>query len=145
MQVLVRLSGHVEVDDDVDLFDVDSATKEISRDHDAVLALFEALIDLQPVRLRHRAEAGHTRELLTLDDLVELLGGGLRLGEDDDLVELEVVEQLDELLDLLGVLQLHEVLLEAVEGQLRVRVDVHLKGVLHEHLADLLGLIRQGG
>ena len=145
MKILVRLARHIEVDNDVNLFDIDTSTEQVCADHDSIFALLEASIDLESLLLRHGLEAGDTGELLTLDDLVKLLGVILRLGENNNLVEFEIVEQLDELLDLLVLVKLHVVLLEAVEVELGVVIDVHFEGVLHEHLADLLGLVRQRG
>ena len=68
----------------------------------------------------------------------------MRLREDDNLVELKVVEKLDQLLGLGVLVKLDEVLLEAVQGELGVAADIQLEWVLHEHLADALGLVRQG-
>jgi hypothetical protein len=65
--------------------------------------------------------------------------------EDDDLIELDVVEQFDELLDLLGVLELDVVLLETMEGQLGVTIDEKFERLLHEESADVLGFIVHSG
>lgn len=145
MQILVGFARHIEVDDDVDLLDIDTSTEQIRADHDSVLALLEARVDLNALGLRHGLAADDAGELLAADDLVQLLGVVLRLGEHDDLVEFEVVEQLNKLLNLLVLVELHVVLLETVQVELSVAVDVHFEGVLHEHLADLLCLLRQGG
>jgi len=111
VEVLIRLARHVEVDDDIDLLNVDAAAKQVRGHHDAVLTFLEALVDLEPLLLREGAEAGDGRELLTLDDLVQLLGSGLCLRKHDDLVELEVIEQLDQLLGLGLFFELDKVLL----------------------------------
>lgn len=92
MQILVALFRHIKVDDDVDLLDVDASTEQVCADHDSILALLEARVDLETLLLRHGLEAGDTGESLALNDLVQFLRVLLRLGEDDDLIELEVVE-----------------------------------------------------
>ena len=69
----------------------------------------------------------------------------LGLGENDDLVEVNIVQKLDELSDFLGLLELDEVLLQAVKGQLGLLVDEELLWVLHVHPADVFGLGGKGG
>ena len=49
-----------------------------------------------------------------------------------NLVELQNVEQFKQLPVFLGVLELHVMLLEAVQGQLGLVVNVNLHRVLHE-------------
>ena len=83
--------------------------------------------------------------MLSPNDLVEFLGMLLLLGEDDNLVELEIIKQLDELPDLLVVVELDIVLLEAVQGQLGLVVDVQLEWVLAELLTNFLGALGQSG
>lgn len=143
MQVLVRVKRHVVVDNDVDLLNVDTSTQQVGANHDSVFTLLELVVDLEPILHLHATEACDAWEFLLLDNLVQLLGIVLLVGEDDDLVELEVVEQVDQLHDLLLLVQLHVVLLQTVQVQLRFVIDVELKRILHEHLADIFGLLRE--
>jgi hypothetical protein len=82
-------------------------------------------------------------EIALAQELVQLGGSDRALHEDDDLVELELVEQLVELTVLLLLIQLDVVLLETMECQLRLVVDVNLKRVLHELLANRSHLLRE--
>lgn len=67
------------------------------------------------------------------------------LHEYDDLVELEVVEQVVQLAVLLSLAKLDVVLLQTVQGKLRLVIDVDLERVAHELLADRAGFLGQGG
>jgi len=67
------------------------------------------------------------REVALLQQSVELSSTSDRLDEDADLVELELVEQVVELPVLLLLLELEEVLLETVQGQLCLVIDVDLE------------------
>lgn len=60
--------------------------------------------------------------------------------EDHHLIELEVIKKIDQLLDLLVLIQLHEVLLQSMQVQFGVIVNVELEWVLHEHLAHFFGI-----
>jgi hypothetical protein len=50
VQIFVALLGHVEVDYDVDLLDIDSAAKKLSRNQDAILELLKAVVDFKSVK-----------------------------------------------------------------------------------------------
>ena len=73
--------------------------------------------------------------------LVKLGGAQGRLDKDDDLVELQFVKKLVELPVLLALLHLGVVLLETMKSELRILIDIVLRGVLHELLADGLDFI----
>jgi hypothetical protein len=47
MEIGVRIEGHIEVEDDVDLLNIDAAAEKFSGHQNAVTELLEALIDLQ--------------------------------------------------------------------------------------------------
>lgn len=115
MQVLVRLSRHIVIDDDVDLLNIDSTTQQVSANHDSVLALLELVVHLESLGHSQAAETCYARKLLFLDDLIQLLGVLLLVREDDHLVELEVIQEIDQLHDLLLLVQLHVVLLQTVQ------------------------------
>ena len=68
-----------------------------------------------------------TREVARDEKLVKFNGTRHRLDEDDDLVELERIEKLVELAVLLVLVELHEVLLETVQRELRLIVDEDLQ------------------
>mmetsp|Transcript_39396 Transcript_39396/g.51560 ORF Transcript_39396/g.51560 Transcript_39396/m.51560 type:complete len:390 (+) Transcript_39396:638-1807(+) len=141
MQVGVGVEGHVEVEDDVDLLDVDAATEELRGHEDAVAELLEALVDFQSVFERHLGVDGLGGDGVFVEDLVELDGVVDVADEDDDLVELQLVDQVHELGDLVALLQRHVVLAETMQGQLALFLDEHLGGVAHELAARLLDLV----
>ena len=76
-----------------------------------------------------------------MDDLVQFLGVLLLLGEDYNLVKLEVIKKLNKFLDFLRVVKLHVVLFETMQSQLGVVVDVKLERIFTELLADILGIL----
>lgn len=84
-------------------------------------------------------------EVALAEQLVQLVGTLSALNEDDDLVELKVVKEVVQLAVLLLLAELDVVLLQTVEGELGVVVDVDLKRVTHELLADGADLLGQGG
>lgn len=96
-----------------------------------------------PLLLLQTAVNGDGRKVAVDEQFVERGGARHRLDEDDELVELERVEKVDELAVLGRLLELHVVLLEAVERQLGALVDVDLVRVVHELLADRAHLGRQ--
>lgn len=52
VQVFVALFGHVEVEHDVDLLNVDAAGEEFGGDQNAVLELLEAVVDFDSAQSR---------------------------------------------------------------------------------------------
>ena len=82
-------------------------------------------------------------EVALAQQLVQLVGTYGALDEDDHLVELEAVQQLVKLPVLLRLAELDVVLLQSVQGELRVIVDVHLQRVPHELLANRSDLLRE--
>ena len=85
------------------------------------------------------------REVTLAEKLVELSGAQGALHKDNDLVKLHIVKKLIELAVLLLLIKLDVVLLETVQGKLGVIINVNLKRVLHELLANRADLLGQGG
>lgn len=85
------------------------------------------------------------REVTLAEELVELSGAQGALDKDDDLVKLHIVKKLVELAVLLLLIKLDVVLLKTVQGELGVVINVNLKRVLHELLADRADFLGQGG
>jgi len=50
MEVRVRVVGHVVVEDDVDLLDVDAAGEDVRGHEESELELLEGLVDLDSAR-----------------------------------------------------------------------------------------------
>ena len=49
VQVRIRLSRHVKVEDHIDLFDIDSSSEDVSSNHDPVLELLEVIVPLDSI------------------------------------------------------------------------------------------------
>jgi len=141
VEVLIRLVWHVEVDDNVDLFNVDSSSQQISGDHDSVLDVFEIVVDLESLLHGQVFEASATWEFLSNKDVVQFLSILLCFSEDDHLVELSVVEDIDQLLDLFVLFELHKVLLKTMQVELGLTLYNELKWLLHVESTRLFGLI----
>jgi hypothetical protein len=98
-----------------------------------------------PVFLRQARVHGNAGEVALAEKSVKLRAASSTLDEDDDLVELELIEQVVELAVLLALAEANIVLLQSVQRQLGVVVDVQLKRVLHELLADRARCLRERG
>ena len=88
---------------------------------------------------------GDAGKVALAKELVQLSGSECALHKDDDLVELEVVEQVIQLPVLLTLAQLDVILLQAMKGELGLVIDVDLKRILHELLADRPDFLRECG
>jgi len=145
VKVRISLVGHVVVDGDVDALNINSATKDVSRDTDASLEVLELLVAFDTFFLLDTGVDSGTGEVALAQKVVELLASLGRANEDDDLVELQLIKEVVELPVLLTLVKLHVVLLQTVKGQLLLVVNVDLERVLHELLAGLADLLCQGG
>ena len=162
MEIRVGIGGEIVVDGQVDALNVDTATEDIRGDANSLVKLLEFLVPTDtatllarklseekdryiPLFLGHARMDGDRGEVALPKELVKLGGADGALHKDDDLVELQLVEELVESAVLLLLLELDEVLLQAVKGEFGVLVDVVLGRVLHELAADGLDLLGQGG
>ena len=145
MEVRVGVSWQVVVDGQVDTLDIDSTTEYVGCDTDTLVELLELLVALDTLFLADTGVHRDRWEVALAEELVQLGGAHCRLDEDDDLVELEVVQELVELTVLLALAELDVVLLETVEGELGLVVDVNLKRVLHELLANSARVLGECG
>ena len=91
MQVLIRLSWHIVINDNVYLLNINTATQQVGADHDAVLSFFEFVVNLESLWHWHAAVASATRETLLRYDVVQEHGPLPLTREHDDLVELQIV------------------------------------------------------
>jgi hypothetical protein len=98
-----------------------------------------------PLLLADTRVDSDTGEVALPQKLVQLVGTESALDKDNNLVELQVVEEVTEFAVLLLFAQLNVVLLETVECEFSVVVDVHLKRVAHELLADRSDFLRESG
>ena len=145
MEVSFGAFGHIVVDDNVNSFDVNTATEEVGGDEDAEVEVLEALEALNSFFLGHATVDADGGEVAVFEESVELDGARNGLDEDDQLVEIEGVEEVDELAVFGFLFKLHVELLQAVQGELGGFVDVDFEGVLHEFLADGAHALVEGG
>jgi hypothetical protein len=82
---------HVEVDDNVDLFNIDSSSKDISGYHDSIFGFLELVVDLYTFFLWHITVTSNCWESLLVDNLTKFLSILLLTGENDDLVEVKII------------------------------------------------------
>ena len=164
MEVGVGIHGHVVVDGQIDTLDVDTTTEDVCGDTDTLVEVLEFLVALNtvgaiskrvlegsfnmvdlPFFLTDTGVHGNTGEIALAQQLVQLCGTRSTLDEDNDLIELEVVEQIVQLAVLLALAELHEILLQTVQSKLCLVVDVDLKRIPHEFLADGSDLFGESG
>ena len=145
MKVGVSITWKIVVDSQVDTLNIDTTSEDIGGDTDTLVELLELLITLDALLLADTGVDSDGWEVALAEELVELSGTKSGLDEDDDLVELHLIEQLVELAVLLLLIELDVVLLETVKGELGIIIDVDLKWVLHELLANWADLGGEGG
>lgn len=145
VQVLVGLSRQVVVDGQVDTLDIDTSTEDIGGDTDTLVELLKGLVSGDSLLLLQTGVDSNGWEVTSTQQLVQLNSSLGRSDEDDDLVELQGVQQVSQLLVLLGLLQFEVVLLQTVQGQLGLIVDVNLQWGLHELLTNRTDLLGQSG
>ncbi len=129
MQVTVGIRGGIVGDGNVDTFNIDTSTKDVSGDEDTLFKVLELLVSLDTLFLSKTTVDADGREVAFAKKLVELVGARDGLDEDDDLVEFERVEQVVELAVLGRLFKANVVLLETVEGELGLVIDVDFKGL----------------
>jgi hypothetical protein len=145
VEVAVGIAGHIVVEDDVDLLDIDTTTEDISGYHDSVLEGLKICVALDPLVLLETTVDRDRWEVLLFENMIEHLSALHRLDENDHLVELKTVEKVCQLLDLFFLLEFDEVLLQTMEGELALVVDEDFVLVTHELTADLLNFVGHGG
>ena len=89
MQVSVSRVGHVVVDDNVDAFDVDTATDDIRGNHDSLVEILEGLVSGDAFLLGQTGVDADGWEVAFVEKAVEFVGPCNGLDEDDHLVELQ--------------------------------------------------------
>jgi len=145
VKVGIGVTGHIVVENDVDLLDINSTAENLSSNKDSVLEFLEAVVDLDALLLGEVTVHGLGGEGLLVEDLSQLDGVRNSLHEDDHLVEVEGVDQVGQLGVLLVLIKLDVVLLESVESEFALVLNQHLRRVAHELLASELDVAGEGG
>ena len=158
MEIGVSIAGKIVVDSQVNTFNIDTTSENISSNADTLVEFLELLVTLDtvdllvwtlcscklcyiPFILTDAGVDSNRREVAFTQELVKLGSSECALNKDDDLVEGCVIEQLVESAVLLLLIKLDVELLETVEGKLRLVVNVDFEWVLHELLADRSDLL----
>jgi hypothetical protein len=145
MKIGIWLLRHVEVEDHIDLFNIDTAPENVCGDHNTVLECLEVSVSLDTLILFQVTMNGDRGEVVLPEDGIEHLCALYTLHENYHLIELQRVEEVDQLLDLLLLLNLQVVLLKTVKGQLGLVINEDLELVAHELATDVLHISGHGG
>jgi len=145
VQVRVGVAGHVVVEDDVDLLNVDTTSEEIGGHKNTVLEFLEPVVNLDALLLGEVTVHSLGRQGLLVKDLSQLDGVRYGLNENDDLVKVEGVDEVGQLGVLLVLFELHVVLLETVESEFALVLNEDFRRVAHELLAGVLDVSGEGG
>jgi len=117
MEILIRLTWHVKVDNDVYFFDVDSSGEEVCCDQNPEFYVLKLIIDLIPSLLRKVTIASFCRESFLFDNLAQFLCVLLLTCKNDNLVKLKVVEKLSEFHDFFPFFKLDVVLFQTMQSE----------------------------
>lgn len=163
VEIRVGICRHVVVDGQVDPFDIDPSTEDVSGDTDAFVEFLELLVSFDannsisgsrdcgdsegclPLFLTDTRVHGNAGEVTFSQQFIEFGGTQSALDEDDDLVEFKAIQEVIQFPILLTLAQLDIVLLQPMQGQFGFVVDIDLEGVAHEFLANRSDFLRQGG
>lgn len=144
VKIVLHVRGKVEVDDDVDVVDVDTAGDEIGGAEDARVAVAEVLHDLFALTLGHVGVDGGDGvvgfvELLS--DVVDLSAG---VDEDDGLSDGDGLVEVHEGFELVVFFDGDVELLDTVKGE-GFLADENAGGVAHELLSEFEDVTGHGG
>jgi hypothetical protein len=129
-------SGHIVVDDNVDTFEVDTTTEDISGDKNTRLVFLEVVVHLQTFFLRHTTIDASRREVAFAEELVQFLATTNIVDKNDDLVEFESIQEIGKLAVLFRFSEFDVVLKKTVESEFGLIINVDFDGVLSEFTAD---------
>lgn len=120
---VVTWSWEVVVDNNIDFFDVNTATEEVSSYKDALLELLELLVLLDTIILLHARVDAHGWEVALLEEAIQFDRAADLANEDNNLVEVERVQKVAKFAVLLVLLEFNVVLDQTVEGELGITID----------------------
>lgn len=145
MEVVLLLLREVVVDDNGDLLDVNTTSKEIGGDEDTGLAIAELLHDGVALILTHISVQGRDGKVLTEEGLSELLDLAASVTEDDGLGDAQALVEISQGLELEGLLaDVNVELLDTFQGQF-VSLDHDADGIAHEAVAHRQDFLGHGG
>ena len=151
---ILRRIWHVVVDGNVDALDIDATAEDIGADADTVNEVLEVGVALDtvlyvsmgieevehwetlPLLLTDTRVHSHRWEVTLAQETIEFRSTHSALDENNDLIVIELIENVVKTTILLSFPELDIVLLETVKRKLSFVVNVDLKWILHELLAD---------
>ena len=92
IQIMIQLNWHSLVNDDIDLFNINTAREQISTNDDSVLSFLELIVNFESLGHRHCAITSTTWETLLGYDVVQILRSVLLASEHNNLIKLKVIK-----------------------------------------------------
>lgn len=121
---------HIEIDNEVNSFDINTSTDQISSNQNSVLTFLEFLVNSGTVLLFEVTINEGVGMSLFRNELREIFSSILLVDEDDDLIVTDLVEELEQDRDLLLFFDLDVILFQTVQNELRVIFDEDFNLVL---------------
>jgi len=143
MKILISFAGHIVVEDDVHTFEVNTTTKDISRNQNSAFVFFEFVVSVQPILLGKTTVNAHGGEILLNQKTIQLLASPRAVHKYDNLIEFQGIQEIIQLAVLLIFGELDVVLLQTVESQFTV-IDVDFNGISGKLLAHRPNFLAQG-
>jgi len=145
VDVVFLLDGELVVDDETNLLDIDTSSKQVSGDEDSDGTLSELLHDNVSLDLVHLSVHDADSEFLFSHSLFELFDSLLGVTVDKSLVDIQVSVKVEEHIHLpLFLLDSNVILSDTFEGKV-LGLDENLGGVSHEMLGELEDVLGKGG
>jgi hypothetical protein len=145
VDVVLLLDGELVVDDETNLLDINTSSKQVSGDEDSDGTLSELLHDNVSLDLVHLSVHDADSEFLLSHGLLELFDSLLGVTVDKSLVDVQVGVQVEEHIHFpLLLLDSNVILSDTFEGEV-LRLDENLGGVSHEMLGELEDVLGKGG
>ena len=145
MDVVLLLDGELVVDDETNLLDINTSSKQVSGDEDSDGTLSELFHDDVSLDLVHLSVHDGDSEFLFSHGLLKLFDSFLCVTVDKSLVDIQVSVQVEEDVHLpLLLLDSNVILSDTFEGKI-FGLDENLGGVSHEMLGELEDVLGKGG
>jgi len=145
VQVRIGRIWHIVVDYYIDALNVNTATENISGNHNTLLKVLEGLVTFDTFILRHTGMDTNGRKVAVNQQLVQFNSTTNGTDKDTDLIKLQRIQQIVQLAVLSILLQLAIVLLQSVQSQLCLIVHINLERILHKLATDWTDFFTQCG
>mmetsp|Transcript_24253 Transcript_24253/g.41165 ORF Transcript_24253/g.41165 Transcript_24253/m.41165 type:complete len:283 (-) Transcript_24253:275-1123(-) len=145
MQVLVGVVREIIVDHNVHLLDINTTAEKVSSYKDSLVEFLEGLVSGNSLLLLQAGVDAHGREVVVIQESVQLSGAVHLRHENNDLVKLKSVQKIIQLAVLLFLGKADVELLQTVKGQFGVIIDENLHRILAEFSAHGADFLVEGG